>query len=385
MAAETTNSLNCDHLYPIGPARTYSCPDSTGVGDLFSQLDRCYPNDRDWIKFDPSKELNGDSVLDTPAIVHWIWLGGDLTDSRLQATITASSEVAERCIKLLWTDQESAPELEAFCRERGIKLIHVHDVFGEGGVEFMNRDLFEAERVSFPPNYGAASDILRYRLIEAYGGVYLDADINLQGGTSSVEEAKEAFDKALDAGWNHCRVIKQEVSIAALAGLSPDDCPDEYTIVEYYPNDFIIGLPNDPLITRLNKMVRERCSLPFNTVEKKNKGSLRKDISRTVYRTGPDLFEAWVKEAITSGVPFEKYAGPLTFIDELAAWRPELHRMDASKASEDRLAKRMRFEMERDGGLNQKQLETFAMGAEGGMPFVQTVYKKVLESFGGGG
>jgi mannosyltransferase OCH1-like enzyme len=81
-----------------------------------------------------------------PKIIHQIWLGGNLDDNLLKC-IESVKNANPGYNHMLWTDST----VEEF--------------------DFKNKDLFLKCK-----NKGQKSDILRYALLEKFGGIYLDTD-----------------------------------------------------------------------------------------------------------------------------------------------------------------------------------------------------------------
>jgi mannosyltransferase OCH1-like enzyme len=81
-----------------------------------------------------------------PKIIHQIWLGGDLP-ADLLSCIESIKKSNPGYIHKLWLDKD----VEDF--------------------DFKNKTLFLST-----PNFGQKSDILRYAVLEQYGGIYLDTD-----------------------------------------------------------------------------------------------------------------------------------------------------------------------------------------------------------------
>jgi mannosyltransferase OCH1-like enzyme len=81
-----------------------------------------------------------------PKKIHQIWLGGSIPDNVKKLTQTIQDKNPDYEYKL-WTDE---------------------DVIA---YDFKNKELFYKAK-----NVGQRSDILRYAILEEYGGIYLDAD-----------------------------------------------------------------------------------------------------------------------------------------------------------------------------------------------------------------
>lgn len=92
------------------------------------------------------QNIESDNIQRIPKIIHQIWLGGKVPDElhKYFETIKKSNPDYQH---MLWTEKEA----ENF--------------------EFKNKSLFNSCK-----NLGQKSDILRYAVLEKYGGIYIDAD-----------------------------------------------------------------------------------------------------------------------------------------------------------------------------------------------------------------
>ncbi|KAI5171481.1 hypothetical protein NEFER03_0966 [Nematocida sp. LUAm3] len=110
------------------------------------------------VEFDPVSREAHARYLDKPVpkIIHQIWFGNRERLNRL-ASVPKWREYCKTFgwKYMLWTE-ESEKVYEKFCKKRNIALIN-H---------------LRQERV-----FCAASDVLRYELLNKYGGVYLDCDM----------------------------------------------------------------------------------------------------------------------------------------------------------------------------------------------------------------
>ncbi|MCF7852605.1 MAG: hypothetical protein K9M07_05130 [Simkaniaceae bacterium] len=92
------------------------------------------------------KKAPKNKPLIIPKIIHQIWIGGALPEKYQWMTATWKEKHPDWTY-ILWTDDK-------------VKYL-----------DLVNRDQFDQA-----PNYGAKADILRYELLERYGGVYIDID-----------------------------------------------------------------------------------------------------------------------------------------------------------------------------------------------------------------
>jgi len=86
-----------------------------------------------------------------PKILHQIWLGGEMPEFEKQLTKRVRETLSSDWIYILWRDSDI------------YKL-----------KQFKNIDDYLST-----PNYGQRSDILRYAILNEYGGVYMDTDFLL--------------------------------------------------------------------------------------------------------------------------------------------------------------------------------------------------------------
>lgn len=135
-----------------------------------------------------------------PKIIHFVWVGTYKLPQKNMKRIMDWQAANPDFEVYLWTDKKSTPER----------------IWGEYGSQFqalkveeLPKNLsipivkcIEEEKISNPiirheidqllPNYGAASDLLRYRLLYKYGGAYFDSDV--LNGKDSLQKSG-LFDK----------------------------------------------------------------------------------------------------------------------------------------------------------------------------------------------
>ena len=92
------------------------------------------------------KNIKGDGIQRIPKIIHQIWLGGGIPND-LYKCLDSVKEQNPGYEYKLWTED------------------NIKDF------DFKNKDLFNSCK-----NLGQKSDILRYAILEKFGGIYLDAD-----------------------------------------------------------------------------------------------------------------------------------------------------------------------------------------------------------------
>ena len=115
-----------------------------------------------------AKQINFDDYArvpeqqyDIPLKIHFIWLGSFLPEKYKENILTYKTHNVDYEINL-WTDCEP---LISRNNSNGIRIRDVNSL------QMENRDLFNSET-----NYGFRSDILRYEVVYAEGGIYTDTD-----------------------------------------------------------------------------------------------------------------------------------------------------------------------------------------------------------------
>jgi hypothetical protein len=127
-----------------------------------------------------------------PRIIHFIWAGGQkLLPSDSAKIILQWARNNPRFHIYLWVDYRTAPpdiHLERLYQEQFIHLaevtsldpalvrqnLRIKDIEAEQVVDECSR--YEISRLR--PNYGASSDLLRYRILHQFGGAYFDSDVS---------------------------------------------------------------------------------------------------------------------------------------------------------------------------------------------------------------
>jgi mannosyltransferase OCH1-like enzyme len=138
-----------------------------------------------------------DDIQRIPKIIHQIWLGSDVPDALKECIQTIRNTNPDYEYRL-WTDAEASQ------------------------FEFNNKELYNNCR-----NYGQKSDILRYAILEKFGGVYLDTDFI----------GNRSFDSLLHLDF--------------FAGVSYDEEPTMF-------NGLIGSSPNNTIIQKLNDIKEVR-------------------------------------------------------------------------------------------------------------------------------
>lgn len=331
MAARPTlfpESVPFSLLANVRSACGTECATALPEEEYFAQFDRSrggVPSSS--INLDLEHELKERYPDKTPPIAHWIWLGSSLHNEKLLRNMSRSASVLEVCTKILWTDQESLSDgIKSFCIDHEIKVIFIDDFFGHDGMGFQNRDLFELERFGFPPNYGAASDLLRYELLYKFGGIYLDADIDLAIGAESVEDAKEILSEVLSTGEGYGHYIKTK---------------------KRFGNDLIVSPPGRPEFKKINDSIRMRYTLSCRDLDRlrveTGQTSLIKEVFPTVYRSGPLHIQRLLETEVF--VPYPQEVG---MISANVSWLSSKWTLDPTEENKHRLVKQILFDIKRE-------------------------------------
>ena len=157
-----------------------------------------------------------------PKIIHQIWLGSNLPPASFQQFANSWKIHNPKCKYFLWTDGNI------------------------GKLNLRNQSLFDSLK-----NYGAKSDVLRYEILQQYGGVYVDVDFECLGTIPEIL-FKESF----------------------VGGLQFNGSPE-------IGNAFLMASPDSIII---NKTI-EQCVMPF-----------QEDAFEIFKATGPYLLSKVISE-----------------------------------------------------------------------------------------
>jgi hypothetical protein len=204
--------------------------------------------------------------LNIPKIIHFIWAGGSelLSEKNMQTIAKWALNNSEFQI-YIWIDEKtskfSLAKLnssyhESFARayntvcEQGGKspseipsILKILDIRQENICSNNEEEIIYYEMDRIDPNYGASSDVIRYRVLYKIGGVYADSDVDC-GKTplSSIPEFK------------HCSI--HTVYLDHLSQVKNDDLNPK--LLESFPthraqigNDAFICTAENPLIKKL--------------------------------------------------------------------------------------------------------------------------------------
>ncbi len=147
-----------------------------------------------------------------PKIMHFIWIGvNPISDDRLRVIRDWYDGYNENFKICFWIDKQGTTrdsgenilnQQKARLREIGIRYIRNirEDMVGADSWEIIR---YEIDRLR--PNYGAASDLMRYEILYKYGGVYIDSDVLPPADTQASLYSNNNFWE----NYNECYVYRQ--------------------------------------------------------------------------------------------------------------------------------------------------------------------------------
>ncbi len=236
-------------------------------------------------KFDLLKNVQSDcvscfsestSMHKIPKILHFIWLGEKPLPEEFRQNILYFSNRMQELggISVLWTDQINIEStFRSWLKGAAIHLMDVQTVFGNHKMmaTFFH---FKAALAKIPSNFGEASDLLRYEIIDQFGGYYLDGDVK-----------------------------KDDIDLNALL-LKGDNPPygfvcGQCSIKNYCRNDLFGSTPKKLLIKYLKNLILNN----YKKKRWKNQVTYSRSFLAdfTVLTTGPDAFNEAIVRFISQG------------------------------------------------------------------------------------
>ncbi|GID32212.1 hypothetical protein [Paractinoplanes brasiliensis] len=248
-----------------------------------------------WAKREPEVPSD-DTVLphrDMPQLVHTIWFGGSPPDYFIRNIRDMVGSLGGKMTVVLWTDltRDNIHQVPALSRREiggAFSVVNVFDVFHDGH-RMDNFDAFLLEWAKgVPAGYAAASDILRYELMEI-GGIYTDGD--------NTFHTERGLDTKLA---HHGFAVHAHVEIAST---------DEETIIN---NSALASTRGNPAFAVIRQIVAEKYTMrqaelnpEFHFVADDRQsqaavytlptGKIR--TGSVVERTGPDLLEEFAQRS----------------------------------------------------------------------------------------
>lgn len=114
-----------------------------------------------------------------PKILHFIWLGKSPLPEQSRQNFSYFAKTIRKFggDAVLWIDQVNTdPEFQYWLKESSILLMNVESFF-YGRESMSTFCYFKAALAKIPSNFGEASDLLRYEIIDRFGGYYFDHDV----------------------------------------------------------------------------------------------------------------------------------------------------------------------------------------------------------------
>lgn len=202
-------------------------------------------------KIDLDFQLHGK----VPKLFNYIWLGSELTRSDFQKNIEGWRSIYPAYEFVIWSDIDHlTSEYKSWCVTNKVRVINIYEALPDQ-CWFGVKDAFLLQLTKINPNYGEASDLLRYVILYHFGGIYLDSD---------------APTNYLD----HDR-FKQ---------LDP-----EGILLDQRCNDMFITEVHNPYFKDLLKEALRRYHLPKSDLLQQYGDKRPEAILETVIRTGPQL------------------------------------------------------------------------------------------------
>lgn len=123
----------------------------------------------------PSKPLVELAMVNTPPLIHFIWLGGVLKREDFLSNIQEWAKAYPNCEVVLWVDHTDE-EFLAWCKDAKVRALNIYESIPQEAWEG-TLPYFRYNGVKIEKNWGEASDILRYVLLYHFGGLYVDCDV----------------------------------------------------------------------------------------------------------------------------------------------------------------------------------------------------------------
>lgn len=253
--------------------------------------------------------------LKAPKIIHFIWAGGAhlMPKENVLRILAWMKKNPDFCI-WIWIDRHSGvmadPEQET---KRQIthykkflsqvsKQYELKDITSEGlASKARNDDLacYEIDRLQ--PNYGASSDILRYRILHKFGGAYFDSDIN--PGENQLIEC-DIFENINQ----HCLLYvdhlsqMEDVTSEQLSTFKLKDLSNRSMV----GNDALMSTPNNPLLLAFLNQVESNYRNAKLTKKIEMTYDAMNIMDRTIEFTGPALVRSLLDNPLNLPNRFEK-------------------------------------------------------------------------------
>lgn len=111
-----------------------------------------------------------------PKLFNYIWVGSELTRPDFRKNIEEWRSLYPDHEFVIWSDVDHlTSEYKSLCVINRLRVINIYEALPDGAW-FGVKDAFLLQLTKINPNYGEASDLLRYVILYHFGGIYLDSD-----------------------------------------------------------------------------------------------------------------------------------------------------------------------------------------------------------------
>lgn len=184
-------------------------------------------------------------VEEVPKVIHYLWIGNGMPKAELLDNLWDNAWRSPGWRNILHVDLDTPEQLGALKEQLmarnqvGVTNLQVHDLNRSG---FFKRFLagtsgeqYQLLRQGVARNYSSCSDVLRYPLANEFGGMYLDVDDTLAVNFAHVQLKAAHGDLLLNRA-----VLLEAVDFTG------------------YNSSNFATLPNNPLLTDIERLMRER-------------------------------------------------------------------------------------------------------------------------------
>jgi hypothetical protein len=247
-----------------------------------------------------------EKMFSIPKIIHFIWAGGTYIMPVNEMEVVSKWAQKNPEFKVyLWVEKNTANEdmpkiyEENFTQEEIIfydELLYIEEnsqtkptiILKDINNAKLRDECITYEIDKLTPNYGASSDLLRYKILFMYGGAYFDSDV--EPGTTSLNEiCSKTYNK-------HTLFIEHHSQ-------KPEVTRDELRqfTVDIAGNDSFICTAANPLINAIassaiaNYTIDNKDGATKKIVELAHMGKNIQDL--TVFRTGPIVVQTVLKDS----------------------------------------------------------------------------------------
>ncbi|HEY5234794.1 MAG TPA: hypothetical protein VIJ14_01340, partial [Rhabdochlamydiaceae bacterium] len=214
-----------------------------------------------------------------PRLLHFIWLGNSPLPGESQLNISYFAKTMQDLggCTVFWTDQANVkPELRDWLKKNSIHLMKVDMVFGRNETMPLFCH-FRGALAKIPSNFGEASDLLRYEIIDQFGGYYFDHD---------VKEGDVDLSVLLSKGKNN--------QYGFVCGRADDQT------TQHPRNDVFGSVPDNILMKELKRLILEN----YNKKKWKSYVNYKRLFLTdfTVCTTGPEVFGLAIENFFRQGM-----------------------------------------------------------------------------------